>query len=615
MSGVRYKKFLYVKARRFYELQEHKMIIRAESEPHHFLIDNNYVHSSCPIPLETWATHFESILSRRDLHADPPQHEWLEITPTNMYLNRVIDAYEVASCISSMKDHKAPGPDGLTYEHLKLSSDVLIPYWTRLFNLCLSSMKIPEVWRHSTMTVIYKNKGSLLDPDAFRGICKQACGFKLFCKLLAKRLYQHCEQLVPPEQYGFMKYRSTIHAVQSLLSYVQDSIYEHRAPVYAVFIDYKKAFDSIDRQAVIETLYDLNVSGPVLGLTYELLRFNLISVFDGTQCTQPIMQNLGVPQGDSLSPLLFVLVTIGIINSVKESFPTVRIIMYADDAVVCSPCLAAVQSAFDLLVNLSKRFNLTVNSAKTKWMKFRRGGRVAAQEEITLGQARIERSSYFTYLGITVTPTARSFTLHVRERTRKALLCAMKTLRNPRVLSVDTAIKLFMLKIAPIACYGISVIWSYLSLKNLAELDKVLSSYLKRVLGVSTCTRNRLVYQMAGCSTFVEYIKSKFSLPVTSAYESFIAELEEKYATIDHKFYSTPVMLNLEWRTCMYDKRHILTRHGAHGFHYIICCKTGYHEVDEYCTCKFCSQLCDQYHFLECTYNPMSLTDAAMLPA
>jgi len=139
----------------------------------------------------------------------------------------------------------------------------------------------------------------------------------------------------------------------------------------------------------------------------------------------------------------------------------------------------------------------------------------------------------------------------------------------------------------------------------------VLSSFLKRVLGVAKNTRNRLIYQMAGCKTFVESIRLSLSLPVTPAFSSYIDALEFKYATIDPDFYATPVMQFTEWKNCMQTRRHVVTRYGAHGFHFAVCTNTKYHEADLSCSCKFCGKICAQYHFLKCLHNPLSLSEIA----
>jgi hypothetical protein len=339
--------------------------------------------------------------------------------------------------------------------------------------------------------------------------------------------------------------------------------------------------------------------------------YNKVSVYDGLQCSSPFVQNQGVPQGDSMSPILFVLITVDLINNVKNMFPDVNILMYADDAVLYSLSLQSLQNALNYVSMKSRSMNLTINIDKTKCMKFRKGGRLARSDKIVLDNLPLEFVSDFTYLGVTLATSGRSFSKHIGERTRKAVICAMSGIKNPRSLSIDTALKLFDIKVAPIATYGLTLIWESLTVENLRTLDRVKCAFLKRLLGVSLYSRNRLVYLIVGCPTFIEEIKRVFLLPVTPAYSSFLQEYDTKFAEIDPAFYLTPVMMQQQWRQPMVTHRHVLTRHGVHGFHHKICTNQVFHEASINCICMFCGNLCLQYHFLSCPSNPLTLSSAA----
>ena len=63
---------------------------------------------------------------------------------------------------------------------------------------------------------------------------------------------------------------------------------------------------------------------------------------------------------------------------------------------------------------------------------------------------------------------------------------------------------------------------------------------------------------MIGCSTFVETLKNKYNLPTTSAFQMFIEQYDEKFASIDPDFYRVPVMLQSGWRDAHQPMRHVL---------------------------------------------------------
>src|SRR5688500_14874143 len=118
------------------------------------------------------------------------------------------------------------------------------------------------------------------------------------------------------------------------------------------------------------------------------------------------------------------------------------LVMYSTSRHHLQQALATFQGYVDQLLGLE------VNLQKTQAMKFRRGGRLAARNVLQLGGREIQYVNSFTYLGITLSPTGKSFGGHIAQRTRKALVAAT-TIESPQKLSLKTALALFDLKIAP----------------------------------------------------------------------------------------------------------------------------------------------------------------------
>jgi hypothetical protein len=85
------------------------------------------------------------------------------------------------------------------------------------------------------------------------------------------------------------------------------------------------------------------------------------------------------------------------------------------------------------------------------------------------------------YLGVTLQTSGKSFKQHVKERASAALR-AMHDIENLRLLSLDTAMKLFSVKITPILTYGLEQIWDHLTVNDLTTLENVKATYLERTL-------------------------------------------------------------------------------------------------------------------------------------
>ena len=84
--------------------------------------------------------------------------------------------------------------------------------------------KIPQSWRISTLKVLYKGKGDTNDPNSYRGIALECTAFKILTGLLTNRLYDMVQREIPEEQFGFMKGKSTLHAVKCIQEDIEDAL-------------------------------------------------------------------------------------------------------------------------------------------------------------------------------------------------------------------------------------------------------------------------------------------------------------------------------------------------------------------------------------------------------
>jgi hypothetical protein len=80
---------------------------------------------------------------------------------------------------------------------------------------------------------------------------------------------------------------------------------------------------------------------------------------------------------------------------------------------------------------------------------------------------------------MTLQQTGKSFANHIKERCKNAVIASF-SISNLHMLSVKTAIKLFHLKVSPVASYGIEIVWPYLLLTDFAMLESVKFRFLKR---------------------------------------------------------------------------------------------------------------------------------------
>ena len=91
---------------------------------------------------------------------------------------------EVVKVIQDLKPKKSVSLDGIYNAHIQDSTRQLAELWTTAFNKCFQTGNIPKTWRSSTIKGIYKGKGNIESPDAYRGIALENTSLKLFTKII-----------------------------------------------------------------------------------------------------------------------------------------------------------------------------------------------------------------------------------------------------------------------------------------------------------------------------------------------------------------------------------------------------------------------------------------------
>ena len=576
---------------------EFETLRAAEISPHKIL-EPRRAKVNSQIPMTSWEDHFTKLYQKTQITKGLTQEaEETAIVP--------IAAEEVWFAIMQCKPRKAPGPDRLTNEVLKDSLPVIIDVWTAFFNACIKLKKIPDRWRESTIQVIYKGKGPKDSPDGYRGVALECAIFKIFTKIILNRIFPQATEHIPEEQYGFMPGRSTTQAIAKILAIIWGATESTGGHMYAAFIDYAKAFDGVNRTILLKKVANILGDGnPLVLLLENILSFNWLRVNDKVGFSRPITQTNGVLQGDPLSPMLFNLLTHDVIREVAGE--QITMLLYADDMVMLTRSKQALQEGLTKLHKWSHKNDLEINAGKTKIMKFRRGGNISKSDNFTCGSEKLDLVNAYKYLGLTLQVTGKAFTKHIEERCTAATK-AIFDIKKLEKISLRTALRLFHIKIAPIASYAIAEIWLHLSLANLRRLDSVKVAYLRRALRLPRTAPSRLVYLLANSDFFVRELAENANLAHTPAYEALIREREEKAEAVEPEFHDTPAMNTNDWKESNYELRHIYTRTAIHGFHYRICAQRGYHQPAIQCACTQCGKRCKRYHLLVCPKRTKSM--------
>ena len=177
----------------------------------------------------------------------------MEAQADNIYIGMLddpIEMRELEGAIKSLKTDKSAGEDLILNEFI-LNAPMKVKFvLLLLFNNILLLEYFPTSWAVGSIVPIFKS-GDKKDTNNYRGITILSCMGKLFTKILNNRLTKWAETFdkVDETQYGFRKGRSTVDCIFVIHGLIELLLAQGKQ-LYCCFIDYRKAFDYVDRAAM-----------------------------------------------------------------------------------------------------------------------------------------------------------------------------------------------------------------------------------------------------------------------------------------------------------------------------------------------------------------------------
>ena len=185
---------------------------------------------------------------------------------------------------------------------LKLACSMNVDLFVKVFNMILKSEVYPELWRENYIKPIFKG-GCLNNPSNYRGLALSSCFGKFFSKILHNRLDSFIENnnILHKGQIGFRKGCRTSDHIFTLKTLI-DKAFRSTKRLYACFVDLKKAFDTVNRGALIYKLSCLGIKANFLNIMENMHReVNYCAKLE-EGITDKFSSKVGVKQGCILSP-------------------------------------------------------------------------------------------------------------------------------------------------------------------------------------------------------------------------------------------------------------------------------------------------------------------------
>jgi len=214
--------------------------------------------------------------------------------------------------------------------------------------------ELPDEWKESIILPIHK-KVDKTDCNNYRCISLLPTTYKVLSKILLSRLIPYAEEVIGDHQCGFRRNRSTTDHIFCIRQILEKK-WEHKEAVHQLFIDFKKAYDSVRR----EVLYNILIEFVVPKKLVRLVKMCLTETYSRVRVAMNVSDRFpirnGLKQGDALSPMLFNFALEYAIKRVQVNQNglklngTHQLLAYADDVNILEGSVHTVKKNAEALV-------------------------------------------------------------------------------------------------------------------------------------------------------------------------------------------------------------------------------------------------------------------------
>ena len=284
-------------------------------------------------------------------------------------------------------------------------------------------------------------------------------------------------------QHGFRKSHSTMHSVAQLTSYINTKM-DSTIPTLAVFIDFRKAFDCVQHNVLLNKISQLDLSISVQDWIKSYLTSRKQQVYANNTYSGFMDITQGVPQGSVLGPLFYIIYA----NDLTQYIKKCKIALYADDTVLYVANKDPLKSIHNIEQDVTaisdwcQKNGIKANTDKTKIMIF--GSPKAISKvpafEVKMNGITLHTAPSYKYLGITL-DSQLTYNLHVNKIVSSVSGKLKQFQRMRSFLTVKAAVLVYKSMLLPILEYG-DILMSSASAINRRKLQTLQNKGLRCAL-------------------------------------------------------------------------------------------------------------------------------------
>ena len=385
--------------------------------------------------------------------------------------------------IDALDWYKSAGPDNIFAKIIKECKFTLSDYLCKLFNESLHFKIIPDNWRYSTITPVYK-KGDKCNVANYRPVSLCCISCKLLESFVKDALIDHfhINNLFDYRQYGFRKGKSTTLQLLKLMDNWCDAL-ERGEVIDVIYTDFEKAFDKVPHDKLIWKLFYYGVNESLIEWIKNYLSDRTSSVRVNGSLSDSFHITSGVPQGSVLGPTLFI-IYVNDMFKIIDNDSGVDLFLYADDAKIFRNILSdndreLLQISLNALACWCDEWDIKLNVEKCVAMRFGKQINDDSECMYNIVNHRLECCSIIKDLGV-IFDRLLKFDNHIYEMINKGFSTLGLISRNFNGLNKDSFLLLYKSLVRSKLEYAVNV-WSPWRLKEIEAIERVQKRATKMV--------------------------------------------------------------------------------------------------------------------------------------
>ncbi len=417
-------------------------------------------------------------------------------------LNATIENEEIMAAIHKLKKGKSPGIDGIPLDIFKDFTMQLLPPLSSLLNYMFEKGEYPDSWSTAVISPVPKVSQPVLT-EQFRRISVLPAASKIYEEIMNNRLVfiETVFEKGDPFNGGFKKGSRTSDNL-FILNAIIEKYKCMGKPLFLCFVDFKRAFDSINRALLFVKLIKNGYTSKLLRVIIDMYSKTSSVVKWKGYLSKSFNDVMGVAQGGITSPFLFKNFLTDLGENLNDDCGVVlhesiiSHLLWADDLFLVSPSADLMQLQLNNLKSYCSQWQMVVNTVKTKVIVF--GVRDTTKFSFMFGENVIDICKNYSYLGNLIKDSRNPFSKIDEVILHKCFKACYKIgdyVRGLGQLTPSLAVHFFNALIAPILDYGSEVWFSEATAK---ELEKFQKKYFKRNLSVRLGTPDHAVFGEIG---------------------------------------------------------------------------------------------------------------------